>query len=93
MRDFLASCCAEKRVSKPYFNIVKPFSSIIWGSIIGTIVLVLVVRFKYKYFKVENMHNGESVIIVMGTYEGAYVARLGKKQEGSNPPIQCSSVI
>ena len=34
------------------------------------------------------MHNGESVIIVMGNYEGAYLARLGKKQEGINPPIQ-----
>ena len=83
----------KRKFLKPYFNIVKPFSSIIWGAIIGTIVLVLVVRFKYKYFKVENMHNGESVIIVMGTYEGAYVARLGKKQESSKRPIQCSSVI
>ena len=42
----------------------------------GTIALVLVVRFKYENFKMENMHNGQSVTIVMGTYEGAYVARL-----------------
>ena len=57
---------------KPYFNLVKPFSSIIWGAIMGTIVLVLVVRFKYEYFKIINMLNGESAIIVMGTFEGAH---------------------